>query len=159
MAWRYLFFIHERDFDGNNYMFQLQEMKLLFPNAQKLNRGSHEMKALVSACKANDVTDFIVLHEHRGEPDGMIISHLPFGPTAYFNLSNCIMRHDIPNVGTMSEAYPHLIFHNFNSRLGERVSWCLVKVSWKSCKCIYFSCVKIGQDHSSFTLSRPERRL
>jgi len=53
--------------------------------------------------------------------DGMIISHLPYGPTAYFNLSNCVMRHDIPEVGTMSEAYPHLIFHNFKSRLGERV--------------------------------------
>nr|XP_039251553.1 U3 small nucleolar ribonucleoprotein protein IMP4-like [Styela clava] len=98
-----------------------KEIKLMFPNAQRLNRGNHEMKALISACKANDVTDFIVLHEHRGEPDGLIISHLPHGPTTYFNMSNCIMRHDIPNVGTMSEAYPHLIFHNFNSRLGERV--------------------------------------
>lgn len=58
--------------------------------------------------------------------DGMIISHLPFGPTAYFNLSNVIMRHDIPDVGTMSEAYPHLIFHNFNSRLGERVGFSFV---------------------------------
>lgn len=33
------------------------------------------------------------------------------------------MRHDIPNVGTMSEAYPHLIFHNFKTKLGERVSY------------------------------------
>ena len=32
------------------------------------------------------------------------------------------MRHDIPNIGTMSEAYPHLIFHNFKSKLGARVS-------------------------------------
>lgn len=53
--------------------------------------------------------------------DGMIVSHLPYGPTAYFNLSNCVMRHDIPNVGTMSEAYPHLIFHSFRSKLGQRV--------------------------------------
>lgn len=98
-----------------------KEVKLLIPNSQRLNRGNHEMKALISACRANDVTDFIVLHEHRGEPDGMIISHLPYGPTAYLNLSNVIMRHDIPGVGTMSEAYPHLIFHNFSSRLGERV--------------------------------------
>lgn len=33
------------------------------------------------------------------------------------------MRHDIPNIGTMSEAYPHLIFHNFKTRLGKRVSY------------------------------------
>ena len=50
------------------------------------------------------------------------MSHLPFGPTAYFTLSNTVMRHDIPKIGTMSEAYPHLIFHNFSSKLGERVS-------------------------------------
>lgn len=31
------------------------------------------------------------------------------------------MRHDIPDVGKMSEQYPHLIFHNFTSKLGERV--------------------------------------
>ena len=54
--------------------------------------------------------------------DGIIVCHLPYGPTAYFTLSNVVMRHDIPDVGTMSEAYPHLIFHNFSSRLGERVS-------------------------------------
>ncbi|PIK52736.1 hypothetical protein BSL78_10369 [Apostichopus japonicus] len=31
------------------------------------------------------------------------------------------MRHDIPKIGNMSEVYPHLVFHQFNSRLGERV--------------------------------------
>jgi len=98
-----------------------KEVKLLFPNSQRLNRGNHEMKALISACRSNDVTDFIILHEHRGNPDGMIISHLPYGPTAYFNISNTVMRHDIPDVGTMSEAYPHLIFHNFTTNLGKRV--------------------------------------
>ena len=53
---------------------------------------------------------------------GLIICHLPHGPTAYFTMSDLVMRHDIPNIGNMSEAYPHLIFHNFKSRLGERVS-------------------------------------
>ncbi|NP_001171858.1 U3 small nucleolar ribonucleoprotein IMP4 [Saccoglossus kowalevskii] len=98
-----------------------KEMKLTFPTAQRMNRGHYEVSHIVQACRANDVTDLIVLHEHRGEPDGMIICHLPYGPTAYFTLSNTVMRHDIPDIGTMSEAYPHLIFHNFNSKLGERV--------------------------------------
>ena len=53
--------------------------------------------------------------------DGMIISHLPFGPTAYFSLSNTVLRHDIPDVGKMSEVFPHLIFHNFKTKLGQRV--------------------------------------
>lgn len=49
-----------------------------------------------------------------------MVCHLPYGPTAYFQLLNAVMRHDIPNIGTMSEAYPHLIFHNFTSKLGQR---------------------------------------
>ena len=51
----------------------------------------------------------------------MVICHLPYGPTATFTIYNTVMRHDIPNVGTMSEAFPHLIFHNFKTKLGERV--------------------------------------
>jgi len=98
-----------------------KELKLIFPNSQRLNRGNYEMKQLIDSCRANDVSDFIVIHETRGEPDGLVICHLPYGPTAYFQLLNTVMRHDIPNMGTMSEAYPHLIFHNFKSRLGRRV--------------------------------------
>lgn len=98
-----------------------KEMKLILPNSQRLNRGNYVLSQLVSACKANDVTDLIIIHEHRGEPDGLIVSHLPFGPTAYFSLSNTVMRHDIPDVGKMSEVYPHLIFHNFKTKLGQRV--------------------------------------
>uniref|UniRef100_A0A8D1M7A0 IMP U3 small nucleolar ribonucleoprotein 4 n=1 Tax=Sus scrofa TaxID=9823 RepID=A0A8D1M7A0_PIG len=99
-----------------------KELKLVFPGAQRMNRGRHEVGALVRACKANGVTDLLVVHEHRGTPVGLIVSHLPFGPTAYFTLCNVVMRHDIPDLGTASEAKPHLIMHGFSSRLGKRVS-------------------------------------
>lgn len=99
-----------------------KELRLIFPNAQRMNRGNYEMKQLIHACRANDVTDFIVIHEHRGVPDSLVICHLPYGPTAYFNMSDVVMRHDVPDVGTMSEQYPHLIFHNFKTTLGERVT-------------------------------------
>lgn len=84
----------------------------------------------------------------------MIISHLPYGPTAYFNLSNCVMRHDIPDIGNMSEAFPHLIFHNFQSKLGNRVS-CVCYVSRevlhesglvRNYSCFYCSKVVTGDD-------------
>ena len=42
-----------------------KEFRLLFPNAQRLNRGNYEFGQLLTACRANSVTDFIVLHEHR----------------------------------------------------------------------------------------------
>jgi len=99
-----------------------KEFRLLFPTAQRMNRGNYGIEEMVSACKANNVTDFILLHEHRGEPNGLVICHLPYGPTAYFTLYNTVMRHEVPDMKTMSEEYPHLIFHNFKSRLGKRVT-------------------------------------
>ena len=86
-----------------------KEMKLCFPNSQSINRGNHRMDELVDACKKADFTDVIVLNETRGNPDGMIISHLPFGPTAYFTLSNSVIRHDIPECTPASQAHPHII--------------------------------------------------
>ncbi|XP_075235727.1 U3 small nucleolar ribonucleoprotein IMP4 [Lycorma delicatula] len=100
----------------------VKELRLIFPNAQRMNRGNYEMKQLVSACRANDVTDFILVHEHRGVPNSLVICHLPYGPTAYFTMTDVTMRHDIPDIGTMSEQYPHLIFHNFKTKLGARVT-------------------------------------
>ena len=102
------------------------------------------MKELAEACRANDVTDLVILHEHRGVPgeppfpscfklslivsfarrqDAMIVSHFPHGPTVYFTLHNVQLRHDIASYksSTVSEQYPHLIFENFSSRLGERM--------------------------------------
>jgi len=69
------------------------------------------------------VTDVIIVHENRGKPDGIIISHLPYGPTAFFGLSGVILRHDIQDreLGPMSEAYPHLVMPHFTSKLGLRV--------------------------------------
>lgn len=107
---------------------------------------------IIETCRAHDFTDVILVHEHRGVPDGIIISHLPFGPTAYFGLLNVVSgliltlyssksfllavkscrwcphltifmqvtRHDIKDkksIGTMPEAYPHLIFDKFSTKV------------------------------------------
>jgi len=100
-----------------------KEMRLVFPNSHRINRGNYVVKELAEACRANDVTDLIVLHEHRGVPDAMIVSHFPHGPTVYFTLNNVSLRHDIGTYkdSTVSEQYPHLIFENFTSKLGERI--------------------------------------
>lgn len=101
--------------------FFFKEMRLIFPNSQRINRGNYVIKEVVDACKANEVTDLVILHEHRGQPDGMVVCHFPYGPTTYYTLHNVVLRHDIPDRGTVSEQYPHLIFHNFNSKLGTRI--------------------------------------
>jgi len=98
-------------------------MRLVFPNSHRINRGNYVVKELAEACRANDVTDLVILHEHRGTPDAMIVSHFPHGPTVFFTLHNVNLRHDIASYksSTVSEQYPHLIFENFSSKLGERI--------------------------------------
>eukprot|EP00002_Diphylleia_rotans_P040663 TRINITY_DN9700_c0_g1_i1.p1 TRINITY_DN9700_c0_g1~~TRINITY_DN9700_c0_g1_i1.p1 ORF type:complete len:287 (-),score=63.99 TRINITY_DN9700_c0_g1_i1:116-976(-) len=99
----------------------VKELKYIFPNSQRMNRGSYVTKDIVAACRSNEFTDLIMVHEHRGEPDAMIVCHLPYGPTAFFSLTNAVLRHDVQEKKPISQVYPHLIFNNFNSKLGERV--------------------------------------
>ncbi|XP_073037864.1 uncharacterized protein [Primulina eburnea] len=103
----------------------VKELKFVFPNAQRMNRGGQVLSEIIETCRAHDFTDVILVHEHRGVPDGMIISHLPFGPTASFGLLNVVTRHDIKDrkaIGTMPEVYPHLILDNFSTKLGQRTA-------------------------------------
>lgn len=97
-----------------------KELRVLFPTAQRVNRGNHTISDLVSVARENGFTDLILLHETRGNPDGMIISHLPYGPTAYFTLSDVILRADIKELGTALEQAPHLIFEGLQTPLGNR---------------------------------------
>lgn len=100
-----------------------KEMRLAIPNSTRLNRGGYTIKELASACRSNAITDLIVLHEHRGIPDAMIVSHFPHGPTVMFTLHNVTLRHEVDAHGssTVSEQYPHLILEGFNSKLGDRI--------------------------------------
>ncbi|XP_072973805.1 uncharacterized protein [Typha angustifolia] len=103
----------------------VKELKIVFPNSTRMNRGGQVISEIIESCRAHEFTDVILVHEHRGEPDGLIVCHLPFGPTAYFGLLNVVTRHDIKDrkaMGTMSEAYPHLILDNFSSKLGQRTA-------------------------------------
>jgi U3 small nucleolar ribonucleoprotein protein IMP4 len=99
-----------------------KEVKLLIPNSSRTNRGNSRVDELMESCKQSEFTDVVIVQETRGEPDGLVVCHLPLGPTAFFSLSNTVMRHDLdPPAAPMSEAYPHIILNNFQSDLGKRV--------------------------------------
>ena len=100
----------------------LKEVKLLVPNSQRMNRGGHTVDQIVDMCRGEGYSDLVVVQEHRGVPDGIVVSHMPYGPTAYFGLHNVVMRHDIQDRATVSEAYPHLVQHNLSTRVGKRVA-------------------------------------
>ncbi|KAJ6022502.1 uncharacterized protein N7446_012853 [Penicillium canescens] len=100
-----------------------KEIRLLLPTAIRLNRGTLVLGDMVSSATSAALTDMLLLHEHRGTPTALTISHLPHGPTASFSLHNVVLRADIPNSarGTVSESYPHLVFEGFTTKLGARV--------------------------------------
>jgi U3 small nucleolar ribonucleoprotein protein IMP4 len=100
-----------------------KEIRLLLPTSIRLNRGNLILNNLVSSAQASGLSDIVLLHEHRGTPTALTVSHFPHGPTASFSLHNVVLRADIPNSerGTVSESYPHLIFEGFTTKLGVRV--------------------------------------
>ena len=135
-----------------------KELKLVFPNSQRLNRGGLVVKDLIESARSHEFTDVILVHETRGEPDGLTICHMPYGPTAKFSLSNVVTRHDIgdkKDVGTVSQSNPHLIFENLKTKLGQRVANILKYLfppakmdSGKGGRVMTFA--NMGGDHISF---------
>eukprot|EP00920_Eleutheroschizon_duboscqi_P014138 GHVT01032982.1.p1 GENE.GHVT01032982.1~~GHVT01032982.1.p1 ORF type:complete len:369 (+),score=86.90 GHVT01032982.1:88-1107(+) len=100
-----------------------KEMKLILPGAQRVNRGGYVIADLVALCKKHNFSDLLLIHECRGKPDGLVVCHMPHGPTVYFSMSDVVLRHDLPDKpATMPQVTPHLIFENFSSPLGERIS-------------------------------------
>ncbi|NXI44800.1 IMP4 protein, partial [Galbula dea] len=100
---------------------RLREMCLLIPGARRMNRGRAELGALVDACRAAGVTDLLVLHETRGRPDGLVLCHLPHGPTVHFTLSGAVLRQEVGGLGGAPLGAPHLLLLRLDSSLGRRV--------------------------------------
>ncbi|KAJ9455174.1 Brix domain-containing protein [Diplonema papillatum] len=102
-----------------------KEMRLIVPNSQRMNRGSAGVPEIIEQARTAQFTDVIFLHEQRGEPSELVVSHLPLGPTVHFGLHGTVMRHDIEGCGAMSQQTPHLVLENFTTKLGERIQGAL----------------------------------
>ena len=100
-----------------------KEIRLLLPTSIRMNRGNLILPDLVRSASSAGLSDIVLLHEHRGTPTALTLTHFPHGPTVSFSLHNVVLRHDIPGSvrGTVSESYPHLIFDGFTTPLGNRI--------------------------------------
>jgi U3 small nucleolar ribonucleoprotein protein IMP4 len=98
-----------------------KEVRLMLPNAVRMNRGGIAVQQVMDAARRDNFSDVVIISESKGVPDSLTVSHLPLGPTVVFTLHNIVTRHDIENVGPMSEQAPHLIFENFTTKLGLRI--------------------------------------
>eukprot|EP00835_Amoeboradix_gromovi_P004584 NODE_366_length_10082_cov_0.124211.p3 type:complete len:302 gc:universal NODE_366_length_10082_cov_0.124211:1377-2282(+) len=116
----------------------VKELSIIFPKAHRINRGNATIEELMQVAKQKQVTDVVIIHETRGVPDTITISHLPNGPTLRCSLHNVVSRHQVQQEARRSntadsvemewvmknvpQSDPFIISNNFTSKIGERVS-------------------------------------
>ncbi|XP_071953365.1 ribosome production factor 1-like [Antedon mediterranea] len=98
-----------------------EQLKECIPNTHVYYRRGLALKKIIPQCKARDYTDIIIINEDKRIPTGLLLCHLPDGPTAHFKLTNLKLRKEIKNSSTPTEHKPELVLNNFNTRLGHTV--------------------------------------
>lgn len=100
----------------------VKEIRWLFPNSVYRPRKNYTLKEITQFCINREFTDLLVVTDRLKEPHNLIVSHLPKGPTATFRVSNFLSHAQLEDAAPRTEHYPELIFKNFDTRLGRRIS-------------------------------------
>ncbi|XP_072766593.1 probable ribosome production factor 1 [Anoplolepis gracilipes] len=96
-----------------------RELTRMIPNSLSLYRNRSGVKKIVKSATARNFTDIIIVNEDQCKPNGMLIIHLPDGPTAHFKLSNVKITTDLKRSHKeITEHRPEVILNNFSTRLG-----------------------------------------
>ena len=93
----------------------------MFPNAFYYPRGKYEVMEMANFAISKNFTHLIVLSEKEKMCNGLLVTHLPSGPTAFFRLSSFFPGAKIPGHGKPTSHLPEIILNNFTTRLGRRV--------------------------------------
>lgn len=97
------------------------DLMQLIPNAFFYPRKSFEVKSICKHAEAGGFTHVFILSEKSKVCNGLLVSHLPHGPTAFFKVSNVVPGAKIQHHGQPTAHVPELILNNFNTRLGHRI--------------------------------------
>jgi len=97
------------------------DLMQLIPNMFYYPRRAYGMKDICKFAANKKFTHLVVLSEKSKVCNGMIVSHLPEGPTAFFKVSNVLSSKHVPNHGAATKHVPELNLHGFGTRLGHRV--------------------------------------
>ena len=103
----------------------VKEVKWLFPNSIYRPRKDYTLKEITQFCINRGFSDLMVVTDRLQEPHNLIVSHLPQGPTCTFRVSNFLAHRQLDTPAERTAHYPELIFKNFDTRLGRRISRCL----------------------------------
>uniref|UniRef100_A0A914C2Z7 Brix domain-containing protein n=1 Tax=Acrobeloides nanus TaxID=290746 RepID=A0A914C2Z7_9BILA len=104
------------------------ELKKCIPTAELFSRKDVPIKKIIKQAKEKGFTDIVIVHEDRKKPNGIVISHLPEGPTAYFKINSLKYSKEIKGVGESTSHNPEVILNNFNTRLGHTIARMLVSL-------------------------------
>ncbi|XP_017878222.1 probable ribosome production factor 1 [Ceratina calcarata] len=96
-----------------------RELTRIIPNSISLYRNRSGVKKMVKSAIARNFTDIVVVNEDQCKPNGMLVIHLPDGPTAYFKLSNVKITTELKRSHKEITTHrPEVILNNFTTRLG-----------------------------------------
>ena len=101
----------------------IKELTRMIPNSEPKWRKNASVKKIVKDSIKKEYTDIIIVNEDNRNPNGLVVSHLPDGPTAQFKLSNVKITKDLHKDWRQISAHrPEVILNNFTTRLGHGVA-------------------------------------
>ena len=62
----------------------IADMQAVIPNSAYYKRGTFELKHVCEMATKRDFTDILIINENKKKPNGVLLIHLPDGPTAHF---------------------------------------------------------------------------
>merc|ERR1712107_423731 len=91
----------------------MKEPTRIIPNSEPKWRKNTSLKKIVKQSMLKGFTDILVVNEDNRSPNGLIVSHLPDGPTAHFKLSNVKVTTDLKKDHRAISAHrPEVILNN-----------------------------------------------
>ncbi|XP_045111574.1 probable ribosome production factor 1 [Portunus trituberculatus] len=101
----------------------IRELCRIIPGAVPKWRSRSSIKKMVKKATDKGFTDILVVNEDRRIPNGLLVIHLPEGPSALFRLSNPKLCKDIHrDYNEITGHRPEVILNNFRTRLGRVVA-------------------------------------
>ncbi|KAJ8016021.1 hypothetical protein DPEC_G00002810 [Dallia pectoralis] len=99
-----------------------RQLTTVIPDAHVYYRRGLALKKIIPQCVARGFTYLMVINEDRKVPNGLVLCHLPDGPTAHFKVSNVRLRKEMKRIGKdPTEHSPEVILNNFTTRLGHSI--------------------------------------
>merc|ERR1711915_1064441 len=87
--------------------------RILSQNGEK----NASIKKMGKDAVKHDYTDIIIINEDNRSPNGLVVTHLPEGPTAHFKLSNVKITKDLRKDWKQISAHrPEVILNNSTTR-------------------------------------------